>query len=199
MSLWAEYTGIIYATLPPEGLTSVQFVHQVTKRDQFHMKLRSEFKSIRSSLMNRESVPSLDACLNELFREEKRLLTQTTMEQHRSTIPPVAYATQRKAKGRDMSTVQCFCCKKYGHYTSNCPNKFCTYCKMDGHIIKECPTRPPKKPTIAYTASIDSSSSGSSANITHTTQNAPAPVQPVTPEIIQQMILSAFSALGLSC
>ncbi|CAL8083802.1 unnamed protein product [Prunus armeniaca] len=30
------------------------------------------------------------------------------------------------------------------------------------------------------------------------TQSAPAPVQPVTPDMIQQMIISAFSALGLS-
>lgn len=198
MSLWAEYTDIIYATLPPEGISSVQSVHEVTKRDQFLMKLRYEFESTRSSLMNRESVPPLDACLNELFREEQRLLTQTTMEQHRSTAVPVAYTAQSKAKGRGMSTVQCFCCKGYGHYASTCPKKFCNYCKMDGHIIKECPTRPPKKPTTAYTASVGSSSASSSADTAHTTQSAPAPVQPVTSEMIQQMIISAFSALGLS-
>ena len=33
---------------------------------------------------------------------------------------------------------------------------------------------------------------------THLTQSAPAPIQSVTPEMIQQMIITAFSALGLS-
>ena len=198
MNLWAEYTKIIYATLPPEGLNSVQFVHETTKRDQFLMKLRSEFESTRSNLMNREFVPSLDTCPNDLFREEQRLLTQNTMERQKSTSVPMAYAAQGKAKGRDISTVQCFCCKGFGHYASNCSKKFCNYCKKDGHIIKECPTRPPKKSETAYATSVGSSSAGSSVDTAHLTQSAPALIQFVTPEMIQQMIITAFSSLGLS-
>ncbi|CAL8997967.1 unnamed protein product [Prunus brigantina] len=117
-------------------------------------------KGTRSNLMNRESVPSLDTCLNDLLREEQRLHTQTTMEQRRSASVPVAYAAQGKPQGRDMSTVQCFCCKGFGHYAANCPRKFCNYCKKDGHIIKECPTQPPKKSETAYTVSVGSSSAG---------------------------------------
>lgn len=112
-------------------------------------------------------------------------------------MAPMAYATQGKPRGRDMRTVQCFCCKEFRHYTSNCPNKLCKYCKKDGHIIKECPTRPPKRSETASTASVGSSSAGGSMNTTHSTQNASTP-QPVTPEMIQQMIISAFSALGIS-
>jgi DnaJ family protein C protein 7 len=56
------------------------------------MKLRPEFEGTRSNMMNRESIPSLDTCLSDLLREEQRLLTQTTMEQRRSTFIPVAYA-----------------------------------------------------------------------------------------------------------
>ena len=80
MNLWAKYTDIIYAILPLEGLISIQTVHKTIKRDQFHMKLWSEFEGTRSNLMNRDPVPSLDTCLNELVREEQRLLTQATME-----------------------------------------------------------------------------------------------------------------------
>ena len=88
------------------------------------MKLRSEFESTRSNLLNRESTPSLDTCLNDLFREEEqRLLTQNTMEQQKSNSVPMAYAAQGKPKGRDISTVQCFCCKGFGHYASNCLKK----------------------------------------------------------------------------
>ncbi|BBN69882.1 hypothetical protein Prudu_1222S000100, partial [Prunus dulcis] len=141
-NLWGEYTDIVYADLPSEGLSSVQSVHETTQRDQFLMKLRPEFEGTRSNLMNRESVPSLDTCLNDLLREEQRLLTQTTMEQRRSASVPVAYAAQGKPRGRDMST----CC--------------------------------------------------SSVTAVPLTQSAP--VQPVTPDMIQQMIISAFSALGLS-
>lgn len=81
MNLWAEYTEILYENLPSEGLSSVQSVHETTKRDQFLMKLRFEFEGIRSNLMNGNPVPSLDECLNDLFREEQRLLTQNTMDQ----------------------------------------------------------------------------------------------------------------------
>ncbi|KAG8380293.1 hypothetical protein BUALT_Bualt06G0000600 [Buddleja alternifolia] len=167
-------------------------------RDQFLMKLRPEFEGTRSNLMNRDPVPSLDSCLNDLFREEQRLLTQNTMERQRSTSVSVAYAAQGRLRGRDISTIQCFCCKEFGHYASNCSKKFCNYCKKDGHIIKECPTRPPKRSATAYTASIGSSSIGGSADATQPTQSAPTLVQSVTPEMIQQMIISAFSALGLS-
>ncbi|KAL3502260.1 hypothetical protein ACH5RR_036709 [Cinchona calisaya] len=184
------------ATIQQGSLSSVQLVHETTKKDQFLMKLRSEFESTRSSLMNREPVPSLDVCLNALFREEQRILTQSTMEQQRSTSVPMAYVAQGKPKGRDLSTIQCFCCKGFGHYASNCSKKFCNYCKKNGHIIKECPTRPPKKSETAYTVSVGSSSTGNSANIAQSASTTPAP--PVTPEMIQQMIISAFSALGLS-
>ena len=91
MNLWAEYTHIIYATLPLEGLSSVQSVYETTKMDQFLMKLRYEFESTKSNLMNREFVPSLDTCLNDLFREEQRLLTQNIMKQQKSTYVLMAY------------------------------------------------------------------------------------------------------------
>ena len=162
------------------------------------IKLIYEFESTRSNLLNRESTPSLDKCLNDLFREEQRLLTQNPMEQQKSTSVPMAYAAQGKPKGRDISTVQCFCCKGFGHYASNCSKIFCNYCKKDGHIIKECPTRPPKKSETAYATSVGSSSAGSSVDTAHLTQSAPAPVQSVTPKMIQQMIIIAFSSLGLS-
>jgi DnaJ family protein C protein 7 len=110
-NLWTEYTDIVYVGLPSEGHSSIQSVHETTQRDQFLMKLRPEFEGTRSNLMNRESVPSLDTCLSDLLHEEQRLLTQTTMEQRRSTSIPMAYAAQGKPRGRDMSTIQCFCCK----------------------------------------------------------------------------------------
>jgi len=75
MNLWAEYTYMVYKDLSTEGQFAVQNVHDTTKRDQFLVKLRFNFEGIRTNLMNRAIVPSLDECLNELLHEEQRLLT----------------------------------------------------------------------------------------------------------------------------
>jgi len=96
MNLWAEYTDIFYKDLSTEGQIAVQNVYDTTKQDQFLMKLRFDFEGIRTNLMNRAIVPSLDEFLNELLREEPRLLTQTNMEQHKSAFLPIAYAVQGK-------------------------------------------------------------------------------------------------------
>ena len=82
MSLRFDSTSRVYET--PTSLsriTSLITLHETTKRDQFLMKLRSNFEGIRSNLMNKGPIPSLDTCLNELLREEQRLLTQASMEQ----------------------------------------------------------------------------------------------------------------------
>ncbi|CAL2235970.1 unnamed protein product [Prunus armeniaca] len=120
------------------------------------MKLRPEFEGTRSNLMNWESVPSLDTCLNDLLREEQHLLTQTTMEQQRSAYVPVAYAAQGWPYHQGMS------------YST------------------------PQEIRMAI------SSRHSILNTVPLTQSAPAHVQPVTLDMIQQMIIFAFSALGLS-
>ena len=79
----------------------------------------------------------------------------------------------------------------------NDSKKFHIYCKKDGHIIKKCPTKPLKRFEKAHIASVGSSSTGSFMDIAPPTQSALASVQLVTPEIIQQMIIYVFSALGL--
>ncbi|KAH1246287.1 E2F transcription factor-like E2FE [Glycine max] len=63
-----------------QGQIAVQNVLDTTKRDQFLMKLKYDFEVIRTNLMNKAIVPSLDECLNELLCEE-RLLTQANMKQ----------------------------------------------------------------------------------------------------------------------
>ncbi|RVW38678.1 hypothetical protein CK203_077470 [Vitis vinifera] len=67
-------------------------VHATSKRDQFLMKLRPDFEIERSNMMNRHPVPSLDACLSELLREEQRIVTQATMEHRANVSAPVSIA-----------------------------------------------------------------------------------------------------------
>jgi len=142
VNLWAKYTDIVYASVPPEGLIAIQSVHETSKRDQFLMKLlRQEFEVIKSNLMNREPVPFLDICVGELLREEQQIITQAVLEQkaQNSAPIPVAYAAQGRSEGgRDMSNVQCYSCKGFGHIATTCTKKFCNYCKKTGHIIKDC-------------------------------------------------------------
>ena len=132
-------------------------------------------------MMNRHPVPSLDACLIKLLREEQRIVTQAAME-HRVTVSApvsVAYAAQGRHMGRDMCDVQCFSCKAFGHIARDCPKKFCNYRKKQGHIISACPIRPERKQGTAYHASTATSSS--------TALPAASPVVPLplTPEMVQ--------------
>ena len=140
-NLWVDYTDIVYASVPPEGLIAIQSIYETSKRDQFSMKLRMEFEAIRSNLMNREPVPLLDICVGELLWEEQRLLTQAVLEQkaQNSAPIPVAYAAQGRSKGgRYITNVQCYSCKGFGHIAVSCTKKFGNYCKKIGHIITDC-------------------------------------------------------------
>ena len=58
-------------------------------------------------MMNHHLIPSLDACLSELLREEQRIVTQATMKHWANVSAPVfvAYAAQGQNKGRDMRVV----------------------------------------------------------------------------------------------
>ena len=180
LTLWNDYSDLVTAKMTGEGVLAVQQVHKVSQRDQFLMKLRPEYEAVRASLVNRDPVPTLAVCFGELLREEQRLNTQQTMEQAR--VVPVAYATYNKGKGYDMRKTQYYSCKKYGHIAPNCPNKVCSYCKQPGHIIKECPIRPPSRFVKNH----------------HTANSAAVvPAAVLTKEIVQEMIVSAFSTLGL--
>jgi hypothetical protein len=117
----------------------------------------------------------------ELLREEQRLLTQGNFKQDNSAA--VAFVAQGKGKGRNMSNIQCYSYKEYGHIVNNCRKKLCNYCKQQGHVIKECPTRPSNHRMNAFQAVVSDNSSTTAASNT------------LTPEMVQQMILTAFSAL----
>ena len=88
--------------------------------------------------------------------------------------------------------MQCYSCKEFRLIARNSGKKFCNYCKQNGHIIKECPTCPESRRAQAFQAAISYPSiSGSTATIVGTNQSI------VTPEMVQQMIITAFSTLGL--
>jgi hypothetical protein len=51
-------------------MLAVQQIHKINQQDQFLMKLWPKYEPVRASLVNRDLVPSLDACFGELLREE---------------------------------------------------------------------------------------------------------------------------------
>ena len=198
-TLWSEYCDIVYANVPTAALSAIREVHATIKRDQFLMKLRPDFEIARSNLMNRHLVPSLDACLSELLREEQRIVTQIAME-HRATVSApvfVAYAAQGRHLGRDMRVVQCFSCIAFGHIARDCSKKFYNYCKKQGHIISACPIGPERKQGTAYHASTAALPATSSV-VPLPAPTALANPTTLTPEMVQQMILSAFTDFRLS-
>ena len=77
--------------------------------------------------MSRVPLPSIETCLSELLREEQRLETQAALVQTATGGPiDVAYIAKDKQQGRDMPKVQCYCCQKYGHVSTQCNQKYCT-------------------------------------------------------------------------
>ncbi|KAL8132915.1 hypothetical protein AgCh_008409 [Apium graveolens] len=70
--------------------------------------------------------------------------------------------------------------------TAPIPVAYATQGKHKGHIIKNCLIRPTRKSGIAYNASFGSTNAPNFGQST------------VTPEMIQQIIVNAFSTLGIS-
>ena len=157
-TLWHEYTDLVTTDVSDATLSTIQNLHKTSQRDQFLMKLRLEYESVRSSLLNRSHIPSLDICFGELLREE-RLSTQAILEQsHSSFKTTMAYAAQRHASLVTSKNLQCFCCKEYGHIAANCPKKYCSYCKKKRSYYQRMLYSPPESsgPSISYLCSSNS-------------------------------------------
>jgi len=105
---------------------------------------------------------------------------------------PIAYAAYRSGKGKDMHQIECHYCKEFSHIAVNCAKKVCNYCKKRGHFIKDCPTRPPPRHATANQATVTATSAPGRPSTSSTAGSSS-----LTPEMVQQMIMSAFSALGL--
>jgi hypothetical protein len=75
LTLWNDYSDLVTAKISAEGVLAVQQVHKISQRDQFLMKLQPEYEPVCASLVNRDLVPSLDACFGKLLCEEQCLHT----------------------------------------------------------------------------------------------------------------------------
>ena len=121
-TLWSEYDSIKYADVAADVFIVIHDLKASSQRDQFLMKLRHEYESVRSALMNRTPLPSLDVCLNELLREEQRIATLAHMAQQKTETYLVAFSANKASQPppRDLSKTQCYSCQKFGHIATQC-------------------------------------------------------------------------------
>jgi Zinc knuckle len=149
----------VYSKVPEAALATVQELQEKNMRGQFLMKLRSEFEPIHRQLMARSPIPSLTECFRELQHEEQRMRTRSSFEEQKMGVDAsnLAFLARGKYNPRDMSGIQCFSCKEYGHIAKDCKKKFCNYCKKDVHIISECRPRPQKRHTALQAIAEESS------------------------------------------
>ncbi|CAN1139587.1 hypothetical protein LINPERHAP2_LOCUS11369 [Linum perenne] len=148
---------------------------------QFLIKLRPEFESVRSQLIQSNTV-DMDTVLGDLCRAETRLKTQAAIDgnsldggsvfaaqsgrhQFGSRPPSSGYTTglPRPQSGYQLSTeLKCRHCGESGHAVSTCRKRnFCNYCKKPGHIITECRKRSFRNSGAAYSAGSASSATPS--------------------------------------
>lgn len=131
---------MILETIPAEVHSHVIKIQEESHSNQFLMNFRPEFESVRAALLNRETTPDLETCLQEVLREETRLQSQNSVEESKGFASSSTTDSALLVKNQK---VQCYECKECGHVAQNCKKKtFCNYCKKIGHVILECKRRP---------------------------------------------------------
>jgi len=74
---------------------------------------------------------------------------------------------------------------------------FCSYCKKKGHIIKECRIRPQNRPAQAFQTSVLATPSAALVSPSDASSvPAPPALDYCTPAMVQQILISALSAMG---
>ena len=121
-ALWSEYDSIKYADVAADVLIVIRDLQASSQRDQFLMKLHTEYESIQSTLMNRTPLASLDVCVNKLLREEQRMSTSTHLAQQKTETYSVVFSANKASQpsSHDLNKTQCCSCQKFGHLASQC-------------------------------------------------------------------------------
>ncbi|KAG9453121.1 hypothetical protein H6P81_006025 [Aristolochia fimbriata] len=151
---------------------------------QFFMALRDEYNSIRSSMLHKTPLPSVESALSELLAEETHRLTWGPLSPSLGRVDTVFATLSQKSSAssegkpgvtRDMSKVKCNYCKEFGLMKFTCPK------------LKKLPHSTSTRRTIAALASQDDSFPSLPSAST-----SPTP----TFSDIQEMINKALMRLG---
>ncbi|TYK10332.1 Retrovirus-related Pol polyprotein from transposon TNT 1-94 [Cucumis melo var. makuwa] len=155
------------------------------------MGLRPEYESVRAALLHRSPLPSLDAAIQEILFEERRL--GINLSKHSDAVLASTYSPP------GASSTFCKNCKLTGHKFINCPKIECRYCHKPGHILNNCPIKPPRPHNYSTRAKNFTKPSNSSVATV-------APDKSITPQfqisdfqsLLNQLISSPSSALAVS-
>uniref|UniRef100_A0A2N9J1Q7 Reverse transcriptase Ty1/copia-type domain-containing protein n=1 Tax=Fagus sylvatica TaxID=28930 RepID=A0A2N9J1Q7_FAGSY len=104
-----------------------------TRFHQFLMGVLDDFESVRSQLLNRSPLPTVNQAVNDLVREETRLKSHRSSQPHTTVLTtPVSVDPTVTAplKGHDKRRSN----KKNSHL-------ICAFCKHRGHTIDQCNMR----------------------------------------------------------
>uniref|UniRef100_A0A2N9IJZ0 Integrase catalytic domain-containing protein n=1 Tax=Fagus sylvatica TaxID=28930 RepID=A0A2N9IJZ0_FAGSY len=104
-----------------------------TRLHQFLMGVLDDFESVRSQLLNRSPLPTVNQAVNDLVREETRLKSHRSSQPHTTVLAtPVSVDPTVTAPPKDHDKRQSN--KKNSHL-------ICAFCKHRGHTIDQCNMR----------------------------------------------------------
>lgn len=111
---------MILETVPAEVHSHWINIQEESHINQFLINFRPEFELVRAALLNRETTPDLETCLQEVLGEETRLQSQNSIEESKVFA---ASSTTDSALLVKNQKVQCYECKECGHVAQNCKRK----------------------------------------------------------------------------
>ncbi|XP_070679424.1 uncharacterized protein [Malus domestica] len=112
------------ALTEPKGLGIVELYCQYREEQrlvQFLMPLRDEFETLRSSILHRTHLPSVDSVLNELQVEEVCVQLHRLSSSLSNTSALAAAIGPRPRNKTGVAMDECSYCKGKGHWKSQCP------------------------------------------------------------------------------
>lgn len=109
--------------------------------DFYRMKLQPDYELVRSSQMSRVPLPWMNSYVN-FLRRAMATDPIPNFQKHSKGIINVAFAVKGPTLNCKINQIQCYSCKNFGHYASQCKQIFCNFCKKSSHIIADCIRRP---------------------------------------------------------
>ncbi|KAL0550370.1 hypothetical protein IC582_014879 [Cucumis melo] len=154
------------------------------------MGLRPEYEFVRAALLHRSPLPSLDAAIQEILFEERRL--GINLSKHSDAVLASTYSPP------GASSTFCKNCKLAGHKFINCPKIECRCCHKPGHILDNCPIKPPRPRNYSTRAkNFTKPSNSSAATVAPDKSTIPQFQISDLQSLLNQLISSPSSALAV--
>ncbi|CAN0877143.1 Retrovirus-related Pol polyprotein from transposon TNT 1-94 [Linum grandiflorum] len=194
--LWTEHDLLLSSSVTATESAAVLQERASSRLMTFLMKLRTEFESIRASLLHR-NVTKIADVLGELLREETRLRSQAKLEIHSAETGTVFAVQSGKPQFHRTPSGEIIChfCHEPGHILLHCKKRnICNYCKKTGHMIGACPilARRGRARTVGGSFSSGGSQVGSSSIPAFATEQVDTSASLLSQDAIRRMVQDAI-------